>query len=98
MKSYDVTRLTERVRLEYGYTQENARKKAIQTLETCPNELIPNVEEWAKGQKLTDIYIGQYSLPMILAIQNSRDFLKAPEVDRDGSIWSSSHTVWKSEQ
>ena len=52
----------------------------MQTLEGCPVELAQNVEEWAKGQKLTDIYIGKYSLPMILAIWNNRDFLKALEV------------------
>lgn len=80
MKAHDVTRLTERIRLEYGFTQKVAQDKAMQALEDCPSALTQNVEEWAKGQKLTDIYIGQYSLPMIMAIWNSRDFLKALEV------------------
>ena len=55
-------------------------QKAMQALENCPPALAQNLEEWAKGQKLTDIYIGQYSLPMILAIWKNRDFLKAMEV------------------
>lgn len=80
MKTCDVTGLMEKIRQEYGFTQEVAKNKAMQTLEDCPVVLTQNILEWAKGQKLTDIYIGQYSLPMILAIWNSRDFLKALEV------------------
>ena len=52
----------------------------MQALGNCPPALTQNLEEWAKGQKLTDIYIDQYSLPMILAIWKNRDFLKAMEV------------------
>ncbi len=80
MKNRDVTQLTDRIRLEYGFTQEAAQDRAMQALENCPPALTQNLEEWAKGQKLTDIYIGQYSLPMILAIWKNRDFLKAMEV------------------
>ena len=80
MNAHDVARLTERIRLEYGFTLEAAQDKAVQALKDCPVALAQNVEEWSKGQNLTDIYIGQYSLPMILAIWNSRDFLKALEV------------------
>lgn len=80
MKLINIIRLTERICLEYGFTEEMAQDSAVQVLEICPPELAQNVEEWAKGQKLTDIYIGQYSLPMILAIWKSRDFLKALEV------------------
>lgn len=80
METCNVTRLTERICLEYGYTQEMAQDRAMQALKNCPPVLIRNIEEWAKGQKLADIYIGQYSLPMILAIWNSKDFLKALEV------------------
>lgn len=80
MKTHNITQLTDRIRREYGFTQEVAQVRAVQTLENCPPELAQNLEEWAKEQKLTDIYIGQYSLPMILAIWKNRDFLKAMEV------------------
>lgn len=80
MKKGDVTGLVERICQEYGFTRKAAQDKAMQALGNCPPVLAQNVEEWAKGQKLTDIYIGQYSLPMILDIWNSRDFLKALEV------------------
>lgn len=80
MKTHDITQLTARIRLEYGFTQKAAQDRALQVLENCPPALVQNLEEWAKGQKLTDIYIGRYSLPMILAIWKNRDFLKAMEV------------------
>lgn len=80
MKIHDITQLTDRIRLEYGFTQRAAQDRALQALENCPPALAQNLEEWAKGQKLTDIYIGQYSLPLILAIWKNRDFLKAMEV------------------
>ena len=80
MKTHDITQLTDRIRLEYGITQKVEQDRSLQALENCPPALVQNLEEWAKGQKLTDIYIGQYSLPMILAIWKNRDFLKAMEV------------------
>jgi hypothetical protein len=80
MKTRDVTKLTEKIRQEYGCSQEDAQDRAMQALETCPPVLVQNIGEWVNGQKLTDIYIGQYSLPMILAIWNSRDFLGAMEI------------------
>lgn len=97
MKIGDVTGLAERIRQEYGFTQGVAQDKAIQVLERCPVVLARNVEEWSKGQKLTDIYIGKYTLPMILAIWNSRDFLSALEVMAElakGSVEIAELRIW----
>ena len=80
MKTHDVAQLIDRIRLEYGFTQEAAQDRVMQMLENCPPALVQNVEEWAKGQKLTDIYIDQYSLSMILTIWKNKDFLKAMQV------------------
>ena len=79
MKIGDVKQLADRIRQEYGFTQKAAQDKAMQIAGKCPVILAQNVEEWSKGQKLTDIYIGKYTLPMILAIWNSIDFLKSLE-------------------
>ncbi|MCI8582929.1 MAG: hypothetical protein HFH13_07345 [Dorea sp.] len=97
MKIDDVTGLTERICQEYGFTQEVAQDKAIQALKRCPMVLAQNVEEWSKGQKLTDIYIGKYTLPMILAIWNSKDFLSALEVMAElakGSVEIAELRIW----
>ena len=49
MKIHDITQLTDRIRLEYGFTQEVAQDRAMQALENCPPALTQNLEEWAKG-------------------------------------------------
>lgn len=97
MNTHDVMRLTERIHLEYGFTREVAQDKAIQVLKDCPAVLAQNIEEWSKGQNLTDIYIGKYSLPMILAIWNSKDFLSALEVMAElakGNIEIAELRIW----
>ncbi len=80
MKICEVEKLADRIRQEYGFTEKTAQIKALQTLEKCPPALIQNVKEWSEQEALTDIYIGKYSLPMVMAIWNSRDFLGALEV------------------
>lgn len=97
MKAQAISKLIGRICLEYGFTQEAAQKKAMQVLERCPTALLQNVEEWSDGQKLTDIFIGRYSLPMILAIWNSKDFLRALEVMAEldeGSIETAELRIW----
>lgn len=43
MKTCDVAGLAERIRREYGFTQEAAQDKAMQALEGCPVVLAQNV-------------------------------------------------------
>ena len=73
------------------------RDKAEQIVKNCPVVLAKNLEEWSKGQKLTDIYIGKYTLPMILAIWNSKDFLNALEVMDElekGNVETAELRIW----
>ena len=97
MRTCHVTKLADRIRQEYGLAKEAAHNKAIQTLKACPVALYPNVQEWSEEQALTDIYVGKYSLPMILAIWNSRDFLKALEVLTElseGNVETAEMKIW----
>lgn len=66
-------------------------------MKNCPVVLAKNLEEWSKGQKLTNIYIGKYTLPMILAIWNSKDFLNALEVMDElekGNVETAELRIW----
>lgn len=68
-------------------------------MKNCPVVLAKNLEEWSKGQKLTNIYIGKYTLPMILAIWNSKDFLNALEVMDElekGNVETAELRIWNS--
>lgn len=97
MKTCDVTKLADRIRQEYGFAGEVAYNKAVQTLKECPAALYPNVQEWSEKQELTDIYVGKYSLPMLLVIWNSRDFLKALEVMTElteGNVETAEMKIW----
>ena len=60
--------------------------------QSCPAPLQKNLEQWASGQPLSEIRIGRYSIPMIMAIWGQPDFSGALDVlteyltgDRD--VW-----------
>lgn len=97
MKICDMKGLADRISQEYGFTQKAAQDKAEQIVKNCPVVLAKNLEEWSKGQKLTNIYIGKYTLPMILAIWNSKDFLNALEVMDElekGNVETAELRIW----
>lgn len=52
-------------------------------MKKCPEKLYKNVCEWIQGDSISDIYISDYSIPMILSIWKSTDFLRALEVMMD---------------
>lgn len=75
-----VSRLTERIALEYCVENVNARTKAEELCTNCPEQLMLNVQQYANGSHLTDIYVGDYSIPMIMTIWGNRDFVGAMTV------------------
>lgn len=75
-----VNRLTERIASEYCVENANARIKAVALCKHCPEQLILNVQQYANGSTLTDIYVGNYSIPMIMTIWGNRDFIGAMNV------------------
>lgn len=64
----------------YWMNPDKAQKHAKEVLARLPDCLLPNIREWIRGTALTDICIGDYSIPMILAIWDSHDFLGAARV------------------
>ena len=58
--------LLERICKEYCLSRDNAQEKALELWWKCPVQLRNNLDEWAMGEPLTDIYIGKYSVPMII--------------------------------
>lgn len=97
MITCDVTKLADRISQEYGFAEEMARSEALQILQKCPSILLQNVQEWSEQQTLTDIYIGRYSLPMVMAISKSRDFIKALEIMielSDGNVETAELKIW----
>ena len=64
----------------YWMSPDKAWRQAKEILLRLPECLLPNIHEWIQGTVLTDICIREYSIPMILAIWNSQDFLGAARV------------------
>lgn len=80
MIQIDVQKLEEKIHIEYHMSMEAAHVRTLQVEKRCPKQLYINVYQWIKGDEISDIYIGKYSLPMILDIWKSNDFLRALEV------------------
>ena len=72
--------LTEKIIKQYKLNVADAVLRAEMVMKKCPQILMKNVCEWVRNMPLTDVYVGEYSLPMILSIWNNSDFLRALEV------------------
>jgi hypothetical protein len=86
-----------RIEQVYGVGYENARRLAKEATMNAPQKFSQNICEWIEGKKLTDIYAGQYSIPMIMAIWNRQDFLEALAVAarlEKGEIESAESQIW----
>ena len=68
MIQIDVQKLEEKIHIEYHISMEAAHERTLQVEKRCPKQLYINVYQWIKGDEISDIYIGKYSLPMILDI------------------------------
>ena len=65
-------KLAERISREYFLSEDAAKKQAQEAVQHCPDLLQKNL--------LTEISIDGYSVPMLLALWHSPDFLGAMEV------------------
>ena len=93
-----ISKLTNKICKEYGLDADTARSKAQQITKGCPQALWPNLCEWSEERPLSDIYVGKYTLPMILAIWNSKDFLRALEVMKElceGKTETAELKIWE---
>lgn len=75
--------LMEKINKEYDVSRMTAYSMASKIVNKCPKRLYINIMEWIQGDSISDIYISDYSIPMILSIWKSTDFLRALEVMRD---------------
>ena len=90
--------LADKIRQSYKLDEDNAVDKAKEVLQNCPQQLMENVFEWVSGSELSDVFIGRYSLPMILSIWNSSDFLRALAVMeelKNGETDTAERKIWQ---
>jgi hypothetical protein len=80
MYSFTDEQFAHRIEKVYGVEYENALRLAKDAIADAPQKFSQNICEWIEGKKLTDIYTGKYSIPMIMAIWKRQDFLEALSV------------------
>lgn len=80
MRSELFQKFSTKIQAAYGMSADNASREAEQILNSCPEKLLPNIREWTEGKPLSDIYIEGFSVPMIMYMWRSRDFLMAISV------------------
>lgn len=76
----NIEKLSNKISREYHFDTQMADAKAEELINMCPPSLHQNIIEWSEDALVTDIYIGNYSVPMILRIWKSCNFLRAVEV------------------
>lgn len=77
MYSFTKEQLVRKIAQVYCIDRNNAMNLAEYCIKHTPHKFQRNICEWIEGECLTDIYAGRYSVPMIMAIWKSKDFLEA---------------------
>ena len=78
------TKLVEAIKKEKIFMDDvYCERYADELLLGLDSRLVPNVEQWLKGEELTDIRIGKYSIIEIMGIRDNNDFFDALETMRE---------------
>lgn len=77
MKKSRIDKFQEKIQEFYGLDPDAALYTAGKVMYALPKKLLSNVDEWCEGKELSIIRIGDYSVPMILAMWKSDDFISA---------------------
>lgn len=76
----DRSALLDRIRKEYPQLEQVQHEYlASRTIEETDARLEQNVQEWIRGEELSDIWIGAFCIGMVMSIRGGRDFLWALE-------------------
>lgn len=87
MKKIRIHKFQEKIQEVYGLDADAALYTAGKIMYVLPKRLLPNIDEWCESRPLSEILIEGFSVPMILALWESDDFLSAVncmiELERD---------------
>ena len=77
MKKSRIDKFQEKIQEVYGLDSDAALYTAGKVMYALPKKLLPNIDEWCEGKELSVIKIGDFSVPMLLAMWKSDDFICA---------------------
>lgn len=73
-------KLITRIEEAYALPEAEAVRKANHLICQSSLKLMKNIQEWAENRSLTEIFVGKYSVPMVMRIWGTTDFLGAVDV------------------
>ena len=89
--------LAEKIMNVYKMDRGSAGILIREITERCPKQLYVNIHEWINGEELSDIYIEEYSLPLILSLWGREDFVRALNVLielSEGDVKQAEAKIW----
>ena len=97
MKKIRIYKFQEKIQDVYGMDADAALYTAGKIMYDLPKKLLPNIDEWCSGRKLSEITIEGFSIPLILDLWQSNDFISAVncmiELDKDPD--NGKRKVWR---
>ena len=80
MNKIDKERLAAKIIETYPWTTPKAAlARAEKLLERTSNELAVNISEWIDNKEISDVWVGEYCVKMIMEIRGDNHFLDAIE-------------------
>ena len=77
MEKIRIYKFQDKIQDFYGMDADAALYTAGKIMYDLPKILLPNIDEWCAGKKLTEISIEGFSIPFILDLWKSHDFISA---------------------
>lgn len=83
-----------------GYSHKHAEIAARELLTTMPDVLLPNLYEWLKGEPISDLRVGKYSIYVIMKIWNLNEKKEFPLAAETMSLYireprSGERRIWR---
>ncbi len=97
MNDINNNKLTEKIMEVYKKDSRAAEILAKELTYRCPKQLYVNIREWINGEEISDIYIGNYSIPFILCLWGRDDFVRALDVMielSEGHVKQAETKIW----
>lgn len=77
MKKTRIDKFQEKIQAFYALDADAALYTAGKIMYALPKKLLSNIDEWCESRPLSDIYIEGFSVPMLLNLWETNDFLSA---------------------
>ncbi len=80
MSNINRDKLAAKIQEAYPWTtDEAARARAERLIDRISDDLAVNVVEWIEGKEISDVWVGDYCVKMVMEIRGDHQFLEAIE-------------------